>query len=82
MGFGGFSEGCCRSFQVVGAVKEKDLWPEVLVETRGTVRLRESVDERRGRAGTWGLGHSERYAGAVSVKLLKQGVETIPIPSA
>ena len=43
---------CGRLFQVVGAAKEKDLWPEVLVETRGTVRIRESVDERRGRAGT------------------------------
>ena len=37
---------CGRLFQVVGAVKEKDLWPKVSVETRGTVRLRESVDER------------------------------------
>ena len=43
---------CGRSFQVVGAVKEKDLWPKVLVETRGTVRIRESIDERRDRAGT------------------------------
>ena len=39
-------------FQVVGPVKETDLWPTVLVETRGTVRIRESLDERRGRAGT------------------------------
>ena len=30
---------CGRSFQVVGAVKEKDLWPKVFVETRGTVRM-------------------------------------------
>ena len=32
--------------------KKKDLWPKVLVETRGVDRIRESVDERRGRAGT------------------------------
>ena len=41
-----------RLFQVVGAVKEKDLWPKILVGTRhrGTVRIRESVNERGGRA--------------------------------
>ena len=42
---------CGRAFQVVGAVKEKQIGPKVLVETRGTVRIRESVDERRGHAG-------------------------------
>ena len=46
---------CGRSFQVVGALKEKDLWPKVLMETRGTVRIRESVDERRSR----GLGQRD-----------------------
>ena len=29
---------CGRSFQVVGAVKETDLWPKALVETCDTVR--------------------------------------------
>ena len=44
-----------------------------MVETRGTVRIKESVDEWRGQ----GLGHSERYVGAMSVKLLKQRVEIL-----
>ena len=47
----GLSEGwcklCCCSFQVVGAVKEKALWPKVLVETRGVHRIEESIDEQR-----------------------------------
>ena len=30
---------CGRLFQVGGAVKEKDLWLKVLVETPGTVRI-------------------------------------------
>ena len=40
------------SFQVVGAVKETDLRPKVLVMARGLDNIRESVDERRDRAGT------------------------------
>ena len=61
---------CGRAFQGVGAVKETDLWPKVLLKTRGAVKLWESVDERRG------LRHSERYVGAVSVKLLKKRKES------
>ena len=59
----------CCSFQVVSTVIEKDPWLKVFVETRGAVRIRESVDERRGWARTQGLRHSERYVGVVSVKL-------------
>ena len=44
---------CGSSFQVVGAVKEKDLWPKVLVKTHDLDRIRESVDERRGRGGVF-----------------------------
>ena len=44
---------CGSSFQVVGAVKEADLWLNVLVKRCGLDWIRESVDERRGRAGTY-----------------------------
>ena len=40
----------CSSFKVVGAVKEKNIWPEGFGEDRYTIR--ESVDERSGRTGT------------------------------
>ena len=46
--------GTGSSFQVVGAVREKIFGRSILVETRGAVRIREWVDERRGQAGIAG----------------------------
>ena len=68
--------GVCSSFKVVGAVKEKYIWPKVLVKT-GT------QSENRSMSGAVGLEHRDsgiqrlRYVVVVSFKLLKQRVEIL-----